>query len=85
MMIETNCGLVETKDLLHIRKPYESNIYGWVIELRYNGKKEDISLYANNQDEATECYKSLTKTIIEMQKPASVTQEIPEIRLTRGY
>jgi len=80
MIIKTECGLVETKDLLTIQKPIESHTFGWMIILKYNGKKEDIQLPAKDSDEANKCYEQIADAIIESQKPAGFSDEI---RLSR--
>ena len=72
MIIKTECGLVETKDLLTIRKPYDSTI-GWIIILKYNGRKDDIELHADNEGEAKKCYEQISDAIIDMQTPKTGT------------
>lgn len=72
MIIKTDCGLVQTNDLLTVRKPYESTV-GWVVILKYNGRKDDIVLNADNEVEARKCYEQISDAIIEMQTPKTGT------------
>jgi hypothetical protein len=72
MIIKTDCGLVQTNDLLTVRKPYESTS-GWVVILKYDGIKDDIVLYADNEEEARNCYGQISDAIIDMQTPKTGT------------